>query len=62
MIQISEIKVPIKDMNLNYLTAAAAKIARVAPSELKKVRLTKKSVDARKKENVHFVCTVECEV
>ena len=62
MIQISEIKVPIKDMNLNYLTDAAAKIARVAPSELKKVRLTKKSVDARKKENVHFVCAVECEV
>ena len=62
MIQISEIKVPIKDMNLNYLTAAAAKTARVAPSELKKARLTKKSVDARKKENVHFVCAVECEV
>ena len=60
MIQISDIKVPVGDMNIPYLTSAAAKLMKISPSELTNVRLTKKSVDARKKDNVHFVCSVEC--
>ena len=62
MIQISDIKIPLGNMNTNYLTEAAAKAVKIASSEMKSVRLTKKSVDARKKDNVHFVCSVECEI
>ncbi len=62
MIQITDIKVPLDNMNMEYLTAAAVKLMKVAPSEIRSLRLIKKSVDARKKENVHFVCAVECEL
>ena len=62
MIQITDIKIPLGNMNKKYLTEMAAKTLRIAPAELKNVRLTKKSVDARKKDNVHFVCSLECEL
>lgn len=62
MIQITDIKVPLEDMNIPYLTSYAAKLMKIAPSEIRSVRLTKKSIDARKKDNVHFVCSVECEI
>ena len=60
MIQITDIKVPVEDMNIPYLTSSAAKLMKIAPSEIRSVRLTRKSIDARKKDNVHFVCSVEC--
>ncbi len=62
MIQITDIKVPLEDMNTAYLTSIAVKLMKISPSEIKSLRLTKKSIDARKKENVHFVCSVECEI
>lgn len=62
MIQITDIKVALDNMNMEYLASEAAKIMKIAPSELQSVRLTKKSVDARKKENVHLVCAVECKI
>ena len=62
MIQITDIKVPVEDMNIPYLTSSAAKLMKIAPSEIRSVRLTRKSIDARKKDNVHFVCSVECEI
>ena len=52
MIQITDIKIPLGNMNKKYLTEMAAKTLRIAPAELKNVRLTKKSVDARKKDNI----------
>jgi Uncharacterized FAD-dependent dehydrogenases len=61
MLIVSDIKVPLEDMNIPFLTRAAAGLLKIAPSELRKVRLVKKSVDARKKNDVHFVCSVECE-
>ena len=61
MLIVSDIKVPLEDMNSEFLTRAAANVLKVAPSELLLVRLTKKSVDARRKNDVHFVCSVECE-
>ncbi len=60
MIQINDIKVPLDDMNTEYLTNAAARLIKVAPAEIVSLRITKKSVDARKKDNIHFVCSVEC--
>lgn len=62
MIQITDMKIPLGNMNIQYLTEISAKALKIAPAELKSIRLTKKSVDARKKENVHFVCSVECEI
>ena len=62
MLQITDIKVPIDSMNTDCLTSAAAKLMKVSPSEIRAVTLTKKSVDARKKEDIHFVCSVECEL
>ncbi len=41
------------------LRRAAAKKLRVPETALREVRLLKKSVDARKKQDVHFVCAVE---
>ena len=44
------------------LRKAAAKRLRVPEQALHWVRLAKKSVDARKKEDVRFVCAIETEV
>lgn len=62
MILISDLKIPLGDIHENFLWNMAAKTLKVAATELKSVRLAKKSVDARKKDSVHFVCAVECEV
>ncbi len=62
MLLISDIKVPLGNMNLHFLTEAAARTMKVAPSEIRNVRLTKKSIDARRKDDVHFVCSAECEI
>ena len=57
MIQITDIKIPLDGMNAATLTSVSARILKIDPAELRSVRLTKKSVDARKKEDVHFVCS-----
>lgn len=62
MIQITDIKIPLDGMNAATLTSVSARILKIDPAELRSVRLTKKSVDARKKEDVHFVCSVGCEL
>lgn len=58
--RISEIALPL-DGTMDDLQVLAAKRLGVAPDEVKRLRLWKKSVDARKKSDVHFSCTVECE-
>lgn len=60
MIQITDIKIALGEINDDVLKKAAAKLLRVSPGEIRSIRLTKKSVDARKKDNLHFVCSVEC--
>ena len=62
MIQITDIRVPLESMNLSYVTSVAADLMKIAPSEIRELRLTKKSIDARKKNDIHFVCAVECEI
>ncbi len=44
------------------LRRAAAKKLRLPEKALKNIKLVKKSVDARKKDRVHFVCTVEASI
>lgn len=61
LLRISGLKLPL-DFKQNDLRAAAAKKLRLPESALHDVRLVKKSVDARRKDDVHFVCTAEAAV
>ena len=60
MLQITDLRIPLDGMNEPYLRKAAAQQMKIAPEEIAVLRLVKKSVDARKKEDVHFVCAIEC--
>ena len=54
--------IEIKNLRLNVgedtdrLTAKAAKILRISPSQISEMRLVKRSLDARKKNDIHYVC------
>lgn len=58
MIRLSNIRLP-----LNYddgtLTKAAAKALRVEPRAIQTVTLARRSADARKKDQIHFTCTLD---
>ncbi len=58
MLRISGLHLPL-DYTAQDLRQAAAKKLRAPASALGPVQLAKRSVDARKKGQVHFVCTVE---
>lgn len=61
MIRIIEIKLPLEG-DINQLKKKAAKILKIKPSDITELILRRKSVDARKKDNVHFICTVDCKI
>ena len=61
MIRINDIYMPL-DLNDEALIKKAAKEIAVKPSEISELRLVKKSVDARKKSDVHFTVSVELNV
>lgn len=61
MLQITNLSLEL-DFTQRDLHRAAAKKLRLPESALTSVRLAKKSVDARKKDRVHFVCAVQAEV
>lgn len=58
--RITEISLPL-DGTQEDLLALAAKRLKVPPESIRSLKLYKKSVDARKKEDVHFICTVDAE-
>ncbi len=58
MIRINEIKL-LLDENECELTKKAAKILKIKENEIKKLTIFKKSVDARKKENIQFIYAVD---
>ncbi|WP_139653597.1 NAD(P)/FAD-dependent oxidoreductase [Raoultibacter phocaeensis] len=63
MIEVPNVQVPLDAFSPGcdrgpLLRAAAAKALGLAPGELSEVRLAKRSVDARKKSDVHFACTL----
>ena len=62
MIRITEIKVPLGAEVDAYLRRAIVKKLRIQPEELVNYRIYKKSVDARKKDMIHFVYIVDVEV
>ncbi len=57
MILINNIHLPL-DTDFNNLENIVAKELRISSDKIKNARLYKKSVDARKKNNVHFCCSV----
>ncbi len=60
MYRISEIRLPL-DGTKDDLKKAAAKRLRVSTRDIRSLKLVRKSVDARKKSDVHFICTVEAD-
>ena len=61
MLRLNNIQMPLK-ANLNDIKKAAAKHLNCKPEELRNFKIAKKSVDARRKSNVHFVYSIDCHV
>lgn len=61
MIRVSELKLPIEG-NQKQLEKRLAKALRVPVEEIKAYRIFKRSLDARKKDNIHYVYVVDVEV
>ena len=61
MIRIREISMP-PEHSVAQLGYEAARLLKVPNSKIRKVKLVRRSVDARKKDNVHFVCAVEAAI
>lgn len=57
MIKYSDIKAP-TDFDISWIEEFLAHKLKIKRSEIKEIKLIKKSVDARKKSDVHFVITV----
>ena len=57
MIRINQIKMPI-DHNTEQLLAKAAKLLKINTNQIKKLEIQKKSIDARKKPELHIVYSV----
>ena len=61
MIRLSNLSVPL-DMGEDELLALALQKARIAPADVRASRLSKRSVDARDRARVHFVCCLDLDV
>ncbi len=61
MIRISEVKLPIEG-NQKALEKKLAKALRIPVEDIKAYRIFKRSLDARKKDNIHYVYVVDVEV
>ena len=61
MIRITNARLELNEAN-RPLEELAARLLKVRRSDVKSVRLVKKSVDARDKGDVHFVCALDVEV
>ena len=59
--RIAELPLPL-DAPAGQLRRLAAQRLRVPPERIASLELARRSVDARKKNDVHFICTVECAV
>ena len=58
MIRISNLPLPV-DGDLEQLRRRAARLLGLRPDQLRDLTLARQSIDARKKTDVHYVCTVE---
>ena len=62
MIRIRQIKVPLEKDSNEYLLNSIAKILKVDKNTLSNLKIVKKSIDARKKDNVFYVYEVDINV
>lgn len=62
MIRIRQIKIPIEKDNLNHLKKKASIILKCPESDIKKISISKKSLDARKKPNIFYIYEVDIDV
>ncbi|HEX3018309.1 MAG TPA: hypothetical protein VHP31_10745 [Caproicibacter sp.] len=60
MYRITDVRLEL-DGTENDLKREAAKRLKVKPGEIRSLKLYKKSVDARHKDDVHFICTIDAE-
>ena len=58
MIRISDLPLSL-DADLPELRAKAARMLRISPDAVQALTLVRQSIDARKKSDVHYVCTVD---
>lgn len=61
MIRITELKIPL-DANEGKLLKKASRALGVPVEEIQEVKLYRRSLDARKKDNIHYVCAVDVKV
>lgn len=59
MLRINNIKVNIDSFTNEYLHIATARALNISQDKIKTLKLVKKSIDARKKSDVHYVCSVD---
>lgn len=62
MLRIRQIKIPLDKDNLDFLYTAVSKILKVKKEELSNLKIVKKSLDARKKDNVHYVYEIDISI
>ncbi len=55
MIEIKNLRLNVGE-NINALAVKAAKILKINPAQITEMRLVKRSLDARKKNDIHYVC------
>ena len=58
MIRISQIKMPL-DASNDFLKNKAVKLLKIKTDDILKLELKRKSIDARKKNDIHFICTID---
>lgn len=61
MIRIKNIKAPLT-ADLTVIKQLAAAKINISAKEITELRLIKKAVDARRKNDIHYVCTIDCQV
>ena len=62
MIRIRQIKIPIEKDNINHLKKKASIILKCPESDIQKLSISKKSLDARKKPNIFYIYEVDIDV
>ena len=62
MLRIRQVKIPLDKDNNEFLYMAVSKILKVKRADLSNLIIVKKSLDARKKDNVHYVYEVDVSI
>ena len=58
MIRIDQIKIPIKEASTEALSKQAARIAGVKKEKIRRIKILRRSIDARKKDDIKYVYNV----